>query len=46
MKENKRENSKKAIAISLPEESWEQLQALANGQQKQLESVVEEAVTA
>lgn len=46
MKENKTENNKKAIEISLPEESWERLQALANGQQKQLESVVAEAVTA
>lgn len=46
MKDAPKENRKKSLEIGLPEESWEQLRAKANGQQKSLETIVEEALTA
>lgn len=46
MKENKKEHSKRSIALSLPEESWQRLSAMANGQQRSLEGLVTEALEA
>lgn len=46
MKENKEGQTKKSLTINLPEESWERLSAMANGQQRSLEGLVEEAVQA
>ena len=36
--------SKKTLTLSLPEESWSRLTALANGQQKSLENIIETAL--
>ena len=38
------EKSKKTLTLSLPEESWKRLTALANGQQKSLETIIETAL--
>lgn len=46
MKDTHKETIKKSVEIRLPEESWEQLRAKANGQQKSFETIVEEALTA
>lgn len=41
-----KEDDKKTLNISLSEERWKELTAIANGQQRSIESIIEEALTA